>query len=53
MNPVIYQDTRNWKRKLWANSNDNNMLLGRPIEYRNISRQSKLKMEARSKCNPQ
>jgi len=36
MNPVIYRDARNWKRKLWANANDNNFLLGFLFVSRNI-----------------
>ena len=45
----IYRDAPNWKRKLVGNSNDNNFLLGCPIESSNISRRSKLRLEAMSK----
>ena len=31
LSPIIYRDTRNWKQKLWENSNDNNFWLGFPI----------------------
>jgi len=51
--PIVDQDEQNSEQKVWAKSNDNNFLLGCPIESRNISRRSKLKMEARSKCKPQ
>ena len=49
LSPVIYQNAPNWKQKLWAKSNDNNVLLGCPIESRNISKRSKLKTEALNK----
>ena len=32
MNPAKYRDAWNWKRKVLANSNDNNFLLGCPIQ---------------------
>ena len=41
LGPVIYRDARNKKRKTRANSNVNNVLLGRPIESHNILRRSK------------
>ena len=53
MNPVIYRDARNLKQKFLANSNDNNFLVGCPIESRNISRYSKLKTDARIKFKRQ
>ena len=53
LSPVIYRDARTWMSKLWANSNDNNFLLGCPIEYRNISKRSKLNVEAMSKFKRQ
>ena len=40
---IIYGDTRNWTRKLSANSNDHNFWLGCMIEAHDISRRSKLK----------
>ena len=46
LSPVIYRDARNWMLNLWANSNDNNFLLGCVIESHNISRRSKLNTEA-------
>ena len=49
LSPVIYRDTANWKRKFVGNSNDNNFLLGCPIELGNISRRSKLRLETLSK----
>ena len=49
LSPVIYRDARNGLQKLWANSNDNNFLLGCRIESRNISRRSKCNTEALSK----
>ena len=53
LSPVIYLDARNWILNLYANSNDNNFLLGCPIEYRNISKRSKLNVEAMSKFKRQ
>ena len=50
---VVYQDAQNSEQRILENSNDNKFLLGCPIESRNISRCSKLKLEARSKCKPQ
>ena len=47
LSPVIYRDAQILKPKLVANSNDNNISLGSPIESRNISRRSKFKTEAR------
>ena len=49
LSPVIYRDTRNWKQRHRANSNDNNFLLGCPIESGHISRCSKWSTEASSK----
>ena len=46
LSSVIYRDARNLIPKLWANSNDNNFLLGCPIESHNISKRSKLNVEA-------
>ena len=46
--PIVYQDEQNSELKVWANSNDNNFLLGCLIEARNISRRSKLNVEALS-----
>ena len=51
--PVIYRDARNGIPKLWANSNDNNFLLGCLIDSRNISRRSKLNTEPLSKFKRQ
>ena len=48
---VMHRDARNTIQKLWANSNDDNFLLGCPIETRNISRHSKLNTEALGKFN--
>ena len=53
LSPVVYRDAQNLEQRLLANSNDNNLLLGCPIESRNISRCLKLKTEARCKCKPQ
>ena len=50
--PVVYQDAQNSEQKVRAKSNDNNFLLGCPIQYRNIFRRSNLQTEARSKCKP-
>ena len=49
LSPVIYRDARNWMLKLWANSNDNNFILGCLIETRSISRRTKFNVEAQSK----
>ena len=53
LSPVIYREDPNWKQMLWANSNDNNSLIGCPIESHNRSRRSKLKAEACSILKPQ
>ena len=53
LSPVIYRDARNWMLMLWANSNDNNFLLGCLIQSRNISRHSKLNTEALNKFKRQ
>ena len=53
LSPVIYRDGQKWKPKLWANSNDNNFLLGCLIESRKISKRSKLNVEALSKFKRQ
>ena len=49
LSPLIYRDAGNSIQKLRANSNDNNVLLGCPIESRNISKRSKLNTKALSK----
>ena len=51
--PVIYQDARNEKRNLPANSNDNKFLRECPLESHFISRRSKLKMEDSRKFKQQ
>jgi len=53
MNPVIYQDVRNSKLKLWAKSKDNNFLLGCPIVSRSVLRRwnSEQKLWAKSNDN--
>ena len=53
LSPLIYEDAPNRKQKLVDNSNDNNFLLGCPIESRNILRRSKLKIEHSRKFKPQ
>ena len=53
LSPVTYRDALNWMLKLWANSNDNNVLLGCLIESRNISRPSKLNVESPSQFKRQ
>ena len=50
---VIYRVARNWMLNLWANSNDNNFLLGCLTESRNISRRSKLNVKALSQFKRQ
>ena len=49
LSPLIIQDARNWKQKLWANSNDTMFLQESPIESCCISRLKKLKTETLSK----
>ena len=46
LSTLISRDAREWKEKLWGNSNDNNFWLGCPIVSRSISRRSKFKTEA-------
>jgi len=53
LSPEIYQGADNGKQKLLANSNDNNFLLGCPIEFGNISRHSKLTSDALRKFKRQ
>ena len=53
LSPVIYRHARNWMLMLWGNTNDNNFFLGCPIESRNISRPSKLNVEALRKFKQQ
>ena len=53
LSPVILRDAQNWMLKLWANSKDNNFLLGCLIESRQILRRSKLKVEALSQFRRQ
>ena len=53
LSPVIYRDARNWMLKLWANSNDNNFLLGWLIESCNITRRLNLNVEALSQFKRQ
>ena len=53
LSPVIYRDARCSKKKTRANPNGNNFLFGCLTESRNISRPSKLKMEAPSKFEGQ
>jgi len=53
LSPAIYPHARNGISKLGANSNENNFLLGCPIESRNISKRSKLNTEALSKFKRQ
>jgi len=50
---LIIYDGQNWIQKLSPNLNENNFLLGCPIESRNISRRSKLKTDALSKFKRQ
>ena len=45
LSDLIYRDARNWMLNLWANSNDNNFLVGCLIEFRHISRRSKLNVD--------
>ena len=50
---MLYWDAQNWNWKHVANWNDNNFLFGCPIESHNISRRSKLKIEAPCKFKRQ